>query len=112
MKVDRSFKKLSNVLPYLLAFVDNERRYKFVNTAYEGFFRCKTQNIKGKSIAEVVGEESYGKISELHDRVLKGEEIGFTDKVNLRDGRTILLDIKYVPNFEGLSKKLMDFSRL
>lgn len=109
MKVDRSFKKLSNVLPYLLAFVDNERRYKFVNTAYEGFFGVKLKNIKGKSIAEVVGEESYGKISELHDRVLKGEEIGFTDKVNLRDGRTILLDIKYVPNFEGLSKKVNGF---
>jgi len=49
MKVDRSFKKLSNVLPYLLAFVDNERRYKFVNTAYEGFFGVKLKNIKGRS---------------------------------------------------------------
>lgn len=56
MKVDRSFKKLSNVLPYLLAFVDNERRYKFVNTAYEGFFGVKLKTLKVRVLPRLLGK--------------------------------------------------------
>jgi diguanylate cyclase (GGDEF)-like protein/PAS domain S-box-containing protein len=109
MKIDRSFKKLANTLPYMLAFVDSKRRYKFVNAAYENFFGVKLKNIKSKTIAEIVGDESYRKISEIHDRVLQGEELDLSERVELNDGRSIQLEIKYIPNVETLSKRVNGF---
>ncbi|HAS15192.1 MAG TPA: PAS domain S-box protein [Idiomarina abyssalis] len=109
MKIDRSFKKLANTLPYMLAFVDNKRRYKFVNTAYENFFGVKLKNIKSKTIAEIVGDESYKKISKIHDRVLQGEELELSERVELNDGRSIQLEINYIPNVETLSKRVNGF---
>jgi len=109
MKIDRSFKKLANTLPYMLAFVDNKRRYKFVNTAYENFFGVKLKNIKSKTIAEIVGDDSYQKISEIHDRVLQGEELDLSERVELNDGRSIQLEINYIPNVETLSKRVNGF---
>ncbi|KTG28855.1 PAS domain S-box protein [Idiomarina sp. WRN-38] len=109
MKIDRSFKKLSKALPFMLAYVDNQRRYKYVNQAYERFFGVKLKELKGKTIAEIVGRSSYEKISQLHDKVLKGEERSFVDKVVLNDGRTLQLDVKYVPNFEGAEKTVNGF---
>lgn len=109
MKIDRSFKKLSKALPFMLAYVDNQRRYKYVNEAYERFFGVKLKELKGKTIAEIVGRSSYEKISQLHDKVLKGEELSFVDKVVLNDGRTLQLDVKYVPNFEGAEKTVNGF---
>lgn len=109
MKIDRSFKKLSKALPFMLAYVDNQRRYKYVNQAYERFFGVKLKELKGKTIAEIVGRSSYEKISQLHDKVLKGEELSFVDKVVLNDGRTLQLDVKYVPNFEGAEKTVNGF---
>ncbi len=109
MKIDRSFKKLSTALPFMLAYVDNQRRYKYVNQAYERFFGIKLKELKGKTIAEVVGRSSYEQISQLHDKVLQGEELSFVDKVVLNDGRALQLDVKYVPNFEGSEKTVNGF---
>lgn len=109
MKIDRSFKKLANTLPYMLAFVDNKRRYKFVNSAYEKFFGVELKNIKNKTIAEIVGDKSYKKISQTHDRVLRGEEIDLNDRVDLNDGRSVQLEVKYIPNVETLNKRVNGF---
>ena len=93
----------------MLAYVDEKKRYKFVNSAYEEFFGLKLKDLKGKAISEVVGEESYKKISALHARVLRGEELELVDKVTLGDGRMFQLEIKYVPNVEGTNKKVNGF---
>lgn len=40
---------------------------------------------------------------------MSGEELSFTDKVTLNDGRTLQLDVKYVPNLEGTDKRINGF---
>ena len=37
-----------------MAFVDNERRYQYVNERYEQFFDVKLDELKGKLVAEVL----------------------------------------------------------
>ncbi|RUO61808.1 diguanylate cyclase [Pseudidiomarina insulisalsae] len=98
MKLDHSFEKFANSLPFLFAFVDNDRCYRFVNSSFEAFFGVSLQDIKGKSIGEIVGPQSYAKVSKLHQRVLKGEELHFEDEIRLRDGRRLQLDVRYIPN--------------
>ena len=80
MRIDRVFKKLANTLPFMMAFVDNERRYQYVNERYEQFFDVKLDELKGKLVAEVLGEQSYKRISQIHSRVLAGEDVSCEKK--------------------------------
>jgi len=98
LRIDRVFKKLANTLPFMMAFVDNERRYQYVNERYEQFFDVKLDELKGKLVAEVLGERSYKRISQIHSRVLAGEDVSLREKVTLRNGRVLQLEVKYVPN--------------
>ena len=81
-----------------MAFIDTERRYQFVNERYEQFFDVKFSDLKGKLVAEVLGPESYERISKIHSKVLAGEDVSLREKVTLRNGRVLQLEIKYVPN--------------
>lgn len=98
MKIDRVFNKLSNMMPFMMAYIDKERRYVYVNKRYEDFFGIALGDVKGKTLLEVVGEASYKKITSVHNRVLQGEDLSIQDSVTLSDGRRLKLDIKYVPN--------------
>ncbi|PYE35200.1 PAS domain S-box-containing protein/diguanylate cyclase (GGDEF)-like protein [Idiomarina fontislapidosi] len=109
MRIDRVFKKLANTLPFMMAFIDTERRYQFVNERYEQFFDVKFADLKGKLVAEVLGAESYERISQIHSRVLAGEDISLREKVTLRDGRVLQLEIKYVPNQNQRTQQINGF---
>src|ERR1035437_6674396 len=48
-----------NNLPGFISYLDKDHRYKFVNTMYARNFGMSVENILGKHISEVVGEEYY-----------------------------------------------------
>ncbi len=93
----------------MFAYVDNERRYQFVNKAYSRFFNVDARQLQGKYVSEVVGDESYKAIKKLHDYVLEGHEHQFTDQVELQDGRRLQLDISYIPNIDEETQKVEGF---
>lgn len=109
MKIDRVFNNLANMMPFMMAYVDADRRYAYVNERYEDFFGLKLNKIKGKAVADIIGAESYEEIRSVHDRVLQGEELNFQDSMTLFDGRRLKLDIKYVPNTNTKTKAVEGF---
>lgn len=109
MQLDKVFKRITNSLPLMFAFVDNERRYQFVNKAYSRFFNVPLEKIRGKHVSEVVGAESYKKIAKLHEYVLAGNEHRFTDQVELQDGRRLQLDVTYIPNINDETNTVEGF---
>ena len=63
--------------PALLAHCDREGRYKFVNKAYAARFGLRPQDVIGKRIAEVVGEEAYATFREYVEAALAGRSVEF-----------------------------------
>ncbi|MBV8271212.1 MAG: diguanylate cyclase [Cupriavidus sp.] len=74
---ERRLRAVTDTLPSLLAFIDNEERYVFNNVAYERVFGMPLAEIRGKTVREVLGEERYERARPYLERALHGEVVHF-----------------------------------
>ena len=51
---------VANTVPALLAFVDNDARYVWVNESYRRWFGQAPETIRGRHVREVLGQERLG----------------------------------------------------
>ena len=77
-------KGITNAAPVLLSYVDFQKKYRFVNQRYLDWFDQPLEHFIGVSLAEVLGEEVYGRISIYVDKALAGDEIGFEAEIPFR----------------------------
>ena len=60
-------------VPALIAYVDADQRYVYVNEQYRARFAPGRSDIKGCTVREILGDERYGIAEPLILRVLQGE---------------------------------------
>jgi len=63
--------------PVLLAYLDTEHRYRFVNAAYSFRFGGNVEGVLNKSVATVLGEKTWAEIKPYRERVLRGEPLEY-----------------------------------
>lgn len=86
-----------NNLPMQFAYIDAERCYRFSNRAYLMTCGNPEQAFIGRSVREVLGEESYRQIEPHLDQALLGERVDF--ELRLPDGNRIGdLAVSYLPD--------------
>ncbi|MFP3354953.1 PAS domain-containing protein, partial [Pseudoalteromonas sp. SIMBA_153] len=67
-------------LPTMVAYVDRDRLFRYVNTSYAAFFDLTPQEMLGKPLIDVLSEESHQRIKPNHDHVFaSGERMEFSD---------------------------------
>ena len=93
----RELRLLTDALPVLIAHVDDDRCYRFNNRAYEDWFGHPREDIPGKHLAEVLGEEAYAELRPTIDRALAGERISIEQTVPFRSGGMRHVITEYVP---------------
>ncbi|HJQ27384.1 MAG TPA: ATP-binding protein, partial [Blastocatellia bacterium] len=76
---------ITDITPVMLTECSRDQRYSFVNRAYAEMLDRLPEQIIGKHIPDVLGEEAYKTILPFIDRVLRGEAIEYE------------LDVPYVP---------------
>lgn len=74
--------------PVLLAYLDTEHRYRFVNAAYSIRFGGRVEDVLGRSVAEILGEKVWAEIKPYRERVLRGETLDYE------------VDVERTPGFE------------
>jgi diguanylate cyclase (GGDEF)-like protein/PAS domain S-box-containing protein len=88
---------VANNVPALISYVDREQRYRFSNRTYDDWFGISQDRMLGRTVAEVFGEEHYGRMKPHFDRVLSGEEVEF-EFVTAEGGRQRALQVACVPH--------------
>ncbi|WNO08644.1 response regulator [Teredinibacter sp. KSP-S5-2] len=68
---------ITNAVPYLLAYVDCELRYRFVNKSYLLWFDLPEEKILGHLVSDVLGSDIFNHVSEHLNRSLQGEVVHF-----------------------------------
>ena len=63
-----------DTIPHAINFVDAQERYVLNNDTYRSWFGLEPEQIRGRTVREVVGEENYRAIKPFIDRALAGEE--------------------------------------
>jgi len=66
-----------SAVPALIAFVDSDRRYVYVNEQYRERFAPGYGEIAGRTVLEILGEERYAIAKPMIDKVLTGEPQGY-----------------------------------
>lgn len=89
---------MSDALPALVSYVDQEYRYRLCNHAYESWFGASGEHLLGRTLAEVLGEAAFESVKPFIDRALAGERMTFEQIVPyMRAGtRDVLID--YIPD--------------
>ncbi len=91
---------ITDALPVGIAYIDNQRRYRFINRTHEIWFNHRQEDVIGKYVWEVLGEDFYlQEASSQIDRVLAGENVRFETKIALPTGEEKYLDGRLIPEY-------------
>ena len=66
-------RSIINAVPALIAYVNAERRYVYVNAQYQQRFAPDREDLAGRAVQDILGPDRYAVASTLIDKVLTGE---------------------------------------
>lgn len=94
---EQKYRIITNVNTSLIAFVDAEQRYQFVNHAYEQWFGFSPDKLLGRKLCDVMPADTYNGAMPYIRRALSGEHV--KAELYLPDicGRPRHIQLEYVP---------------
>jgi PAS domain S-box-containing protein len=93
---------ICDALPALIAQVDGEEKYCFNNRAYETWFGLKPRELLGRTMRQVLGDETYREVQSKIRAALTGTRQTFESKVRHKDGTQRSVSINYIPRFTSI----------
>ncbi len=92
-------KLITDKIPILISFIDQDCRYQFLNKAYENWFGMSQIEILGKKVKEVLGIDSFNKINPFIKGALEGIPQSFEIYIPHKSGESRYMSASYVPHF-------------
>ncbi|WP_025214533.1 PAS domain-containing protein [Pseudomonas brassicacearum] len=86
-----------NAMPILISYVDREERFRLNNSAYLDWYGLTPEELYGKTVREVLGEQAYAARAEQIAGALAGKPCSFAVQSDHRDGRPRHALINYLP---------------
>ncbi len=90
---------ITDAVPALIAYVDAEQRYQFVNKRYEEWYACSREDMVGKHVTEIRSKAIYREIQPHIEAVLSGREVSFETVRQFGDGKIRNYQSHLVPHF-------------
>jgi PAS domain S-box-containing protein len=94
------FRLIIDTLPILLAYLDSEQRYLYVNQAYADWYGVSKEELVGKRASEVLPEESFRGPAKHIEAVLKGQQVSFDNIAYDPTGRLRAVRATYIPHLD------------
>ncbi|MDX2423516.1 MAG: PAS-domain containing protein [Amphritea sp.] len=92
---------ITDHVPALIAYVGEDLRFQFTNKVYEDWYGWSRDELTGKSIAVIHGEEQFVKLKPYTDRALSGESVTFEIEEKDPQGGPRYMLKAYVPNLDA-----------
>jgi PAS domain S-box-containing protein len=96
---EAELKLISDALPELISFIDKNYIYRFANRAYESWWGRRPEDMIGRHVSEVVGEEGFAFRLPHMQAAMAGEDRRLEVAVPQADGRVRYGDVRYMPRF-------------
>lgn len=96
---ENQLRLVTDSVPALISYVDSDARYRFINKKYLEWFGTTSDEIVGKTVAEVVGIEAFATVKPSIERVLSGEEMTFEAELDYKGAGRRFIHASYVPDF-------------
>lgn len=89
---------ISDTLPALISYVDTDVRYQFCNRAYTQWFGISREQILGRTMWDVLGEQAWKAIEPHVKKALAGEVADFETEARYRSGGSRWIHAVYTPH--------------
>jgi len=89
---------IADNLPLLIAYVDSDQVYRFVNRHYGRWLGLDPSEIVGRRVPDVLGPERYAVIRAKVQEVLSGIPVAYETHMPLPDGRRVHYQARYIPH--------------
>jgi len=94
----RALRRVTDAMPVLIAYIDNERCCQFNNAAYERWFDIRRESIRGRPVAEIVGDAAYRIIEPHLEQALAGEMREYEAWLPFQHGGARYVRVEYIPD--------------
>ena len=117
LRNESEFQALADNVPALFSYIDRDLRYRYANRRYEEFWQLPAPMILGKSVAELLGPESYEEVRPHLEKVLRGEVVIYDADYNPPDGPHTM-HVRCIPDYgdngkvQGFFALLVDITEL
>ena len=98
-KRDINFKKIVDILPQLVSYVDKELRYRFVNAAYSSFFTVT--DLLGRTVPEIIGEEAFEATRPHVEEVFQGKTVHYGTALSYPEVGERFVDVYLIPDYSA-----------
>ena len=103
LRSEKQLKLITDALPILIAYIDDQQRYRYNNRTYETWFGKPRSALLGLHIRELVGEDSYQAMLPYIETALAGKAVTFELQSPQKNGNAYWMNATYIPdsNSEG-----------
>jgi PAS domain S-box-containing protein len=91
---------ITDNIPALIGYVDADQRYRFANKAYHDWHGNTPEQLYGRSLREVVGDDHYAQVRPYIEAVLAGREVTFERRTR-SSLRELYARLTYLPDMDA-----------
>lgn len=102
---EEQLRLITNALPVLIAYVDNQQRYRFNNQAYEEWLGPAPAQIYGQHLQQIWGQECYQRMQGPVEAALAGQIVTYENDIVLKQGHLRSVKATYIPDWAGKTVK-------
>ena len=99
---------IMDAAPALISYVGADYRYRRVNRNYQRWFGQTVEQIRGRHVREVLGEEAWQAARPYMERALRGEFVEYERQLPFPDGGLRWVHVTYTPE-RGMSGTVLGF---
>ncbi len=97
---ENQLRSITNALPVLIAYVDDQECYQFNNQAYADWLGKPLTTISGTHLRQVWGEDCYQRMQPHVYTVLSGHVVTYENEINLPNGNIRSVNVTYIPHLD------------
>lgn len=90
---------ITDALPVLISYVDNQERYRFNNRTYTDWYGIPLEEITGRSLVEVLGDNYYQSLCPYVGKALSGEKVSFEMHAPPINNQRRYISATYIPDW-------------
>jgi PAS domain S-box-containing protein len=95
---EEQLRLITNAFPVLIAYVDDQQRYRFNNRAYEDWLGQTPEEIGGRHLQQVWTIDCYQRMQPYVEAALSGQIVTYENEIVLHDGSVRSVDVTYIPH--------------
>jgi PAS domain S-box-containing protein len=107
---ERRIRLITDAVPALISYIDKDLLYRFANQQFETWFDTSRENIVGRPMLDVLGEQAFAKHRTHVQQALRGETVEFEIEEHTSDDTQRIIQKTYVPHYDHQNTVIGFFS--